>query len=154
MSAVIEFPRRTTRMSVRDWLDPMLREWGAQRRRIISGKLVRKDGSIHYDGWPSDSVAAAAREGGITGGSGFVNQHFAEVYSGDALDIWRAYRAAPIEVREILHLHFVVQLEEAEESHASRKAKILGVSKASYFNQLETARYYLAGNLDRPPAAA
>lgn len=47
--------------------------------------VVRK----HEFGWPDTSIAAAAREGGITGGSSAC-QHFAEVYTPESLEVRRA----------------------------------------------------------------
>lgn len=136
-------------MTVRDWVEPMLREWGNQRLRVMTGKLVRRDGSVHEDGWPKSSVAAAAREGGITGGSGSSSQHFSEVYTGDAYVVWRALQGAPIEVREILHLHYVVKFgERGEHLNPGAKARILGVSRAKYFIWLSEAQSYIAGRID------
>ena len=142
-------------MSIRDWLEPMLRDWGAQRRRIISGRLVRRDGTVHEDGWPSISITASAREGGITGGSGHARQHFPEVYTEDALEVWRAFLAAPFEIREVIHLHYVVRFDDdGTEMTLSKKAKVLGVVKTIYFRELRAAEYYLAGKIDvRTPKA-
>lgn len=155
MPAAIESPRMSEpkRMSVRDWLDPMCREWGAQKRRIMAGRLVRKDGTVHEDGWPSTSVAAAIADGRITGGSGHA-QHFPEVYQGDALVIWRAFQQAPSEVREMLHMHYVVKLDADEEPESHRKARIMGWSKATYFHKLQIAQYYLAGVIVSQPSDA
>lgn len=131
------------------WIVPMLEEWGRQRLRIMTGKLVRQDGSVHEDGWSATSVTDAAREGMITGGSGMTHQHFAEVYKGNALIIWRHYSASPIEYREILHLHFVVRFDlDGTRMTAGRKARILGISREQYYDDLEAAESYLAGRVD------
>jgi len=137
-------------VSIRDWLEPMLREWGAQRRRIITGRLVRRDGTVHEDGWPSASVAAAMFDGGITGGSGHARQHFPEVYTGHAVEIWRAFSRASIEVRQVIHWHYVVTHDEhGRVMDIEAKAAQLGMSKARYFNSLNAAYYYFDGALDR-----
>jgi hypothetical protein len=96
-------------------VEPMLRTWGKQRRRILSGRTVRAlvgfDGRKmfcihleHEDGHASRSATALVREGGR---SGKVEQHFAEVYTGDGRRIWRALHGAPEDVRLVLDWWYV-----------------------------------------------
>lgn len=138
-------------MKIRDWLRPMLIEWGKQRRRILTGRLVRRDGSVHEDGWAKTSVADKLNDGGITGGSGGSHQHFPEVYTGMALLVWRAWRECEdADIRRILHEHYVMDRDEAGRPiDASDKAERMGLSRTVYFQRLEVAEGYLAGRIDQ-----
>lgn len=89
-------------------LEVMLRKWGRERRRILTGQRVFGDGWVHVDGWPTVSVADRLRDGGITGGSGTATQHFAEVYSEDVLPTWRAVRELGEENQLVLNLHYAL----------------------------------------------
>ena len=93
----------------------MLTTWGEQRRRVLTGRTERQvwlfDGRKlhthavnHVDGWAEKSPAAALRDGGR---SGKVEQHFAEVYTGDGLEVWRALEGAPELVRVALEWRYV-----------------------------------------------
>lgn len=107
-----------------DWL---LRRWGLERRRVLMGERLFPDGWAHTDGWPTVSVAAMAREGGITGGSGNATQHFPEVYSEEVVFIWRAFNRLPEICRTWLSIHYVVPASPAE------KAAEIGCSVGDYF---------------------
>src|SRR5579872_1798975 len=132
-------------MNACQWVDPMLREWGAQRHRILTGQVRRRDGTTHFDGYAPMSFIATLREGGHTGGGHQANQHFPEVYTGHALAVWRALANAPVEIRDILNLHYVARLDEhGEVLSAAARAHLLGVCRKQYFIELAAAQYYVA----------
>lgn len=89
-------------------LEVMLRKWGKERRRILTGCRVFGDGWVHVDGWQSVSVASRLADGGITGGSGVAIQHYAEVYSEDVMPVWRALRTLGEEGQLVINLHYVI----------------------------------------------
>jgi hypothetical protein len=130
-------------MRILDWLGPMLRTWGRQRRRVLTGRRTQRDGAEHVDGYTNRSTASLLREGGS---SGRHEQHYCEVYSGDALIVWRELQTAPEEVRGILEVHY------AWPGEKLAKARTLGVDERTYMAQLRTAEGYLAARLD-PDAA-
>jgi len=133
-------------MNVRDWLPPMIRTWAREKQRIATGCRVVPPSSAdenegkHFDGWPSTSICASMFEGGR---GGPVHQHFPEVFEGEALVIWRALVGAPIEVFEVIHVHYLTP------PPTHRRAAQLGLSERAYYNQLERAYFYLAGRIER-----
>lgn len=130
------------------WVHERMLEFGRQRRRIYTGKLVRKDGTIHEDGWSAMSFVNVMREGGLTGGSGHARQHYPEVYSGYALEVWRVWPAVPIRRKEYLHVHYVVDRDEhGQLMIAKAKADIMGVSRKQYFIEVSEALCYMEGAL-------
>lgn len=130
-------------MQVKDWVPPLLRQWGREKKRALHGGRRFADGTTDSDGSPSVSMAAFMREGGITGGSGTVVQHFEEVYSKNGLMVWQIYRSAPVEVQQLVFAHYVA------DGSIKRKAKDLGLSIAYYWRKLDNATYYFAGRIDR-----
>src|SRR2546423_279673 len=131
-------------MRVSDWLRPMLRTWGQQRRRILTGRRQFREGAAHIDGHPSRSALAGLFEGGS---SGKVEQHFAEVYTGDGLEVWRAMQGAAFGVRQILEFHYVVP------GIASEKAEALGVGVDAYYARLREGEARLAERITAPSDA-
>lgn len=130
-------------MQIKDWVVPLLLQWGREKKRALRGGRRFADGSIDADGSPTISMAAFMREGGITGGSGDVVQHFEEVYSKNGLMVWQIYRTSPIEVQRLVFAHYVA------DGNIKRKAKELGLSVAWYWQRLDNALYYFAGRIDR-----
>lgn len=120
----------------------MLQRWARQKQRAMTGTRKFADGGIHDDGFSSMSASAFGREGGSTGGSSSSTQHYAEVYTGDALLIWRIFATAPRELVEICTAHYL------EGGDANRKARNLHISRTQYWTRLECACYYIAGRLD------
>lgn len=135
-------------MSVKHWVEPMLRAFGAQKRRAMTGLRTFADGATHEDGWPPISVGAFAREGGITGGGGTSGGHYAEVYTGDGLTMWRIYQRLPFDLREIIFAHFVAT------GDARAKARELNVPERSYWARLGNAYFYIAGQIDAAESPA
>lgn len=68
----------------------MFREYGDVMRRICRGGFTytAPDGRKckHEDGWQDTSIAAMAREGGITGGGSFI-QEYPEVHTENSLQV-------------------------------------------------------------------
>lgn len=127
-------------MKLSDWLDPMCRVWGAQKRSVLSP--IRPSG--HLDGWPESTLLARIKDEKYGAGhfSGRVSQHFPEVYLGDGLKIHRAIQRMPESPRAVMEVHYVVL-------HLSTrgKAEVLGISRSEYFRELESGYRFLAGNI-------
>jgi hypothetical protein len=133
-------------MRIRETVEPLLRAWAVQRRRVLLGGYWRRISlglydppAWHCDGHPELSVAALVRDGGR---SGKIEQHFAEVYTGDALTVWRALNGAPEQSREVLDVHYVVTM-----GSLRTRWEFLGLDRKGYFTRLRIAEHYLAGRL-------
>lgn len=129
-------------MNIKSMLEPMCREWSRQYRRIAQGGVIRHDGVFEPDGWPTTTILAKLREERDGAGQRRLTQHFAEVYRGDGLLIWRAMDRMPLPERQVLYARFLSR------DLVKVQAELLGVSVAQYWTTLDRAYYYLAGRLD------
>ncbi|HEY1723978.1 MAG TPA: hypothetical protein VGF89_01040 [Steroidobacteraceae bacterium] len=142
-------------MHLRGWIEPLLRDFGNQKRRAITGIRHLRGGGTHEDGWPTISAAAFAKEGGITLAAGAPQArglYYGEVYTKEALEIWRIYEQLPYDMREIIFAHFVAT------EDAPAKARELGISVRSYWDRLKNVYSFVAGYLMaagiKPPSGA
>jgi len=126
----------------KEWLAPMLRTWRVQYLRVATGRRVFPDGHVHLDGWPTATVLGRIRaEGEGAGQRGTVGQHFAEVYTGEALLIWRAMHGMPIGPKEVLYAKTLAR------DPVRLQAQMLGLKTSAYWSLLDNAYYYLAGRV-------
>ena len=129
-------------MDVKSALDPMLREWARQYRRIWLGGVVYPDGQFTPDGWPTTTILGKLREERDGATQGRVSQHFDEVYHGDGLLVWRAMERMPIGPRSVIYCKYLCR------DLVRTQADEIGISVATYWAMLDRAYYFLAGRLD------
>jgi hypothetical protein len=115
-----------------DWIHERCMRWGCEFRIIHNGK----------DGWPSKTTLGRMIEEGALGASvGRFVQHFPEVFKPEALETNNAIKQLGGTHREIVFLHYVV-IEKAK-----IKAQIAGITRANYYNRLDSAHNQLSGML-------
>jgi hypothetical protein len=129
-------------MDVKSMIEPMCREWARQYRRLAQGGVVYPDKAFAPDGWPMSTLLGKMREEGAGAAQGRISQHFAEVYSGDGLLIWRAMERMPLLERVVVHGRFL-GCEPVKEQAAQ-----IGISPAGYWATLDRAFFFLAGRVD------
>lgn len=120
----------------------LLRVWAREYRRILRGGIRYPDGSWHVDGWPPLSPSGKLKDEAEGASQGRIVQYFAEVYSLDALVMRQAMVGMPEDLRTVIILRYVVQ------EQAKACAESMDISRARYFQLLESAHSYLRGRLD------
>jgi hypothetical protein len=75
--------------------------------------------------------------------TGRVEQHYPEVYEGDALTVHRAFQRMRYEMRRLLEVHYVVR------APIDCKAWALAVSPPTYYAQLREAKGFVESELTR-----
>ena len=121
----------------------MLLVWRTQYLRIVRGYKVLPDGMLHFDGFPTTTVLGRIKiDGEGAGQGGTFNQHFAEVYYGDGLVIWRAMQGMPYLPKQVLYAKMLSR------EPIKEQVKVLGLKTTNYFMLLDNAYYYLAGRID------
>jgi hypothetical protein len=126
----------------KEWIIPMLRTWRVQYLRAATGRRVFPDGHVHVDGWPTATVLGRIRaEGDGASQRGTVGQHFAEVYTGEALLVWRGMFGMPIAPKEVLFAKTLAR------DPVRLQAQMLGLKTSAYWSLLDNAYYYLAGRI-------
>lgn len=134
-------------MKLSDWLDPMCRSWGLQKRcallNLPRSRSARAAG--HVEGWPEVTLLCRIKDEkyGACHSSGQVVQYFPEVYVGDGLKIHRAIQDMPESPRLVVGAHYVVI-----NLPAKAKAMVLGISRTQYFHELDCGYHFLAGKID------
>lgn len=120
-------------------LRELLRKWARQYLRMQRGGILFPDGTWLVDGWPEKSASHFSDKALPRGN---LVQHFPEVYTGDAVLIWRALGGAPERVKTMIVLHYVVR------SGAKRAAAVMKISKQRYWQLLEVSHAYIQARLD------
>ena len=98
-----------------DGTDLVCRGWARERRKTLGlDELDReRDGRLVGQGAPASEYLGAvrstlgARRDLHAGSKGRIEQHFPEVYVGDALLVHRAYRSMPEDLRRVMDVHYV-----------------------------------------------
>src|SRR2546421_11933381 len=100
-----------------DWVDARARLWGIAKRRL----------DLKLENWP-ESVWARIRDG--VPPESFREQHFAEVFEGDALIFRRSLIALTAKQYRQIYVHYVIPL--------AIKEKIAGIgqSRENYYKVL------------------
>lgn len=118
----------------------MLTSWAAQKRQILAGTNRGGDQA----GWSGASILEKIKRLGDGAGQaqGSTRQQFAEVLRGDALLIARGMEGMPAELRDVIHLHHII------DGSVAWKAEQWGWSTSAYWRHLDNGYSYLAGRLD------
>jgi hypothetical protein len=121
----------------------LLRVWAKEYTRLCLGGIKFNDGTWHVDGYSRVSINGKLKDAESGGNSHVsVRQHFAELYSRDALLI----RQAMVGMRP--HLIIVIQYHYLIPPPVERRAEAIGISKPRYYERLALAHGYLQGRID------
>ena len=129
----------------KEWLPRYLQEWARQYSRIRNAGRWVTDAKghrvWHFDGWPTATVLGKVRMEGEGAAQGTRAQTFADVYTGDALLVWRAMFDMPISPREVIHAKYL--------SHEPYREQIksLGITQGEYWRELDRGYYWIAARL-------
>ena len=126
------------------WVHHACRQWGEQKRRIWSGM----DWHGNVDGY-AQSLMGRIREERDGASQGKRNQYWPEVFTGDGLDVQRAMTR--IQERPCAALHFKYVWDPRWEISASRKARMLDVSRSVYFEIVGKGESFILRALDIGP---
>jgi hypothetical protein len=124
-----------------DSIDLACREWARERRRILGlddfTTAREMIGALRSTLGQRRDLHAGATS------TGRVEQHFPEVYVGEALEVHRAYRAMRPELKDVLDVHYVAR------APADLKAEALAMSPKAYWTRVSVAKSYIEGWLAR-----
>lgn len=133
-----------------DWVDLACRAWATQRRKTLGlDELDReRDGKLVGKGAPASEylgaircTLAARRDLPAFAASGKVEQHFPEVYTGEALMVHRAYVAMRVELKAVMDAHYIAR------APVDMKAEALAVSIPTYWVMVREAKAFVEGKL-------
>ena len=122
-----------------DAIDLACREWAQVRRRILGldDPQMRGATAAEFVGAVRSTLGARRDLHAGAVSLGRIEQHYPEVYEGQALDVHRAYRAMRTELKDILDVHYVARAPVAE------KAAALAMSPAKYFQRVALAKTFV-----------
>lgn len=117
-----------------DATDRLLNEWGRQKRIVLG--LTDPNTGREYLG-PIRCAIAEKRDLHAGSRSNTVNQHFPEVFEGDAFEVNRAYKHMDPALRVVLDAQYV------ERGKWWVKVERLGIGTGTYRDRLRRAKVYV-----------
>jgi hypothetical protein len=124
------------------WVRDACRAWGAQKRRIWSGR----DWHGNIDGY-AQSLLGRIREEREGAGQGTPSQRWPEVFTGSGLEVQRSLVGMGEQRYAVIHLQYV--WDPQWKVRSNRKADYVGVSRSEYFELAEKAETWIEAKLDR-----
>ncbi len=122
-----------------DWVDSACRDWAAVRRHLLGldDPEMRGATAAQFLGAVRSTLGARRDLHSGARSIGRVEQHYPEVYVGQALDVHRAYQSMRIELRNMLDVHYVAR------APVEDKAQALAMSRAKYWQRVAVAKAYV-----------
>lgn len=128
------------RLSKRQRVDILCREWAKVRRQLLGldDPQRSKDylGTMHSTLGQRRDLHAGSR-------SNKVEQHWPEVYTGEAAVVNQAFKALSPRHKQIMDCHYVYH------GDVDTKAELLCVSKSTYFDEVSGVRAFVEGWIAR-----
>lgn len=120
-----------------DSIDLACKQWAAERRRVLGIDEPRR--SREFLGALRSTLGQRRDLHAGSTSVGRVEQHFPEVYVGDALAVHRAYRAMRPELKATLDVHYVAR------APIDMKAEALAMSVRTYWSRVGLAKTFVEG---------
>lgn len=125
----------------RDAIDALCDQWAVVRRELIGLR-----DPVHSSDYLGAVRSTLGQRRDLHAGSrsaGRVEQHFPEVYLGDALAVNRAFQAMSPTLREIMDWHYTLTHPRAK----GLRADLMGVSLRVYWERVNRAKCFVEGAL-------
>ena len=122
-----------------DAIDLACRRWAAERRKLLG--LDHPQKAREFLGAVRSTLGQRRDLHAGSTSVGRIEQHFPEVYTGDAFDVNRAYWLARPRVKAMLDVHYVAR------APIAVKAGWMAVSVPQYFVELKVAKAFVEGRL-------
>jgi len=124
-----------------DSIDLVCQRWAEERRRILGIEEPRK--SSQYLGAVRCTLAARRDLHAGAMSVGKVDQHWPEVYEGDAAKVNEAFWKMAPELKTVMDVHYVAR------APISIKADALAMSESKYWQRVNWVRAFVEGWLAR-----
>lgn len=131
-----------SRRDIPGWVIGAIGLWGRQKRRVWIGA----DWHGNIDGYSQSLLGRIRDEREGAGEQGARSQHWPEVFWGQGLDVQRGIVGMREVPYSVMHLHYVWPPE--WELTIGTKAKLVGISRADYWRELENAETWAHAKLD------
>jgi hypothetical protein len=126
-----------------DAIDVLAKSWGRQYRKIRGweDRRMERATSREFIGAVRSTLGQRRDLHAGATSTGRIEQHFPEVFTGDALLVNNVVKAARHEIREALVLRY------AYPAPPEVKASIMNVSIRTYWERVANAKHWLEGRL-------